>query len=159
MTEALYQRTDLHSVYLPIDQMLQIDRVLNATDHGIVCEMDLPGHWVFPMHFPNDPIFPGSLLIEAAGQAVAIWGWHHGLRGKPRMAKVNAEFDSPVLISDGVITFKAKIRQRKHICLGTVEVLAQGRKVATIEPVIVVVADTKADLPISEKTPCESLRN
>jgi len=121
--------------------MLQIDRVLEVTADRIVCEMDLPGHWVFPMHFPNDPIFPGSLLIEGAGQAVAIWGWHHGLRGKPRMAKTSAEFESPVLMGDLTVVFDARVRQRKGICLGKVEVFAAGRKAASIDSVIAVVAD------------------
>ncbi|MGH7988814.1 MAG: 3-hydroxyacyl-ACP dehydratase FabZ family protein, partial [Limisphaerales bacterium] len=80
----IYSRSGLEVIFLPVKQMLQIDRVLTINEGHIVCEMDISRHWVFPMHFPSDPIFPGSLLIEAAGQVVAIWAWHVGLRGHPR---------------------------------------------------------------------------
>jgi len=141
VTVTSYERAALEATYLPRGQMLQIDRVRVVDDARIVCEMDVdPGHWVFPMHFPGDPIFPGSLLIEAAGQAVALWGWEAGLRGRPRMAKVSAEFENPVLAGDRTVTLDAVVRRRRNICLGTVTVTvsAGARRVATITPVIVV---------------------
>jgi len=138
-TSPLYQRKDLAQVFLPVGQMLQIDRVMQIADGNIICEMDLPLHWVFKLHFPDDPIFPGCLMIEAAGQAVAIWGWHSGLRGKPRMARVDAEYKSPVTPQDGVLTLVATIRQKRGICLGSVEMRVGDRVAATIRPVIAVV--------------------
>ena len=142
MTATRYQRADLGETFLPVGQMLQIDRVCQVDGERIVCEMDVdPEHWVFPMHFPGDPIFPGSLLIEAAGQAVALWGWEAGLRGRPRMAKVNAEFENPVLADDATLTLTAVVRRRRNICLGKVEILAGKRRVGTVEPVIVVLTD------------------
>jgi 3-hydroxymyristoyl/3-hydroxydecanoyl-(acyl carrier protein) dehydratase len=54
--------------------MRQISRVTAVDAEGIVGEMDLgDGHWVYPGHFPGDLIFPGCLLVEAAGQLVALW--------------------------------------------------------------------------------------
>ncbi len=100
--------------------------------------MDVWNHWVFPMHFPSDPIFPGSLLIEAAGQTVAVWAWHAGLRGRPRMLRVSAKFKSPVLQGDGTITFRAEVHQRKNICLGTVEVNSGDRAVAEVRSMIMI---------------------
>ena len=141
MNTPLYQRADLGAVFLPIGNMLQIDRVTDASDAHITCELDLAEHWVFPMHFPNDSIFPGSLLIEAAGQAVAIWGWHQGLRGKPRMANVSAEFSSPIVPTDLVVTFNARVRQRKNMCLGKVEITAAGRKTAAVQTMIVILPE------------------
>ncbi len=139
MTATRYERPELSATYLPVGQMLQLDRMVAVDDARIVCEMDVhPGHWVFPIHFPGDPIFPGSLLIEAAGQAVALWGWEAGLRGRPRMAKVSAEFQNPVLAGDRTVTLEAAVRRRRNICLGTVAVSAGARRVATITPVIVV---------------------
>ena len=141
MPATLYQRPDLGAIYLPVGQMLQIDRVLESTNGRIVGEMDIGSHWAFPMHFPTDPIFPGCLLIEAAGQLVAIWAWRAGLRGKPRMAKVSAEFKDAIVPGDAVITLTATVNMRRHICLGTVELTTRNRPVATVKPVIVIVAD------------------
>lgn len=141
MTVVHYERATLGATFLPIGQMLQLDRVTAVDDTSITAEMDVsPEHWVFPMHFPGDPIFPGCFLIEAAGQLVALWGWEAGLRGRPRMAKVSAEFESPVCAADKTVTLKGKVRRRRNMCFGTVNVVAGERTVATIETVIVVVA-------------------
>jgi 3-hydroxymyristoyl/3-hydroxydecanoyl-(acyl carrier protein) dehydratase len=139
--KAVYQRAELDAVYLPVHQMLQIDRVCEIDGSRLICEMDLDEHWVFPMHFPSDPIFPGSLLIEAAGQAVAIWAWENGLRGKPRMVKVQATFENPVLPEDHVVILSGTVRQRKNICMGRVELTAGGKKVAEIHPVLIIVPE------------------
>ncbi len=120
--------------------MLQLDRVCEISGERVVCEMDVSGHWVFPMHFPSDPIFPGSLLIEAAGQTVAIWAWHAGFRGRPRMAKVAARFESPVLPEDKMLTLVATVRQRKKVFVGTVGLFASERKVAQMELTIIVIS-------------------
>jgi len=137
----LFNREDLAKVYLPVGQMLQIDRVLSIEGPEIHAEMDLVGHWVFPLHFPNDPVFPGCLLIEAAGQLVAIWGWHAQLKGNPRMAKVSANFLRPIIPEQGVITLKSKIQIKRHVVRGNVQVFAGGELAAEIEPVIVIVKE------------------
>ena len=136
--DCIYNRSDLERIFLPVGQMLQIDRVCEIKDERLVCEMDLDGHWVFPMHFPKDPIFPGSLLIEAAGQATAIWAWHEKLRGRPRMVKVSATFETPVLPEDQVITIHASVRRRKCVCLGSVAFFVGERVVALIEPILII---------------------
>ena len=119
--------------------MLQIDRVRQIEGARIVCEMDLDrDHWVFSLHLPDDPVFPGCLLIEAAGQVVALWGWDAGLRGRPRMARVTAEFASAVRPGDAVLTLTAKVRRRRQICFGSVDILVGERRVATLDLTIVV---------------------
>lgn len=133
MRDFLYNRVDLSKVYLPIEQMLQIDRVSEVTTDGMSCEMDLTGHWVFPLHFPEDPIFPACLMIEAAGQAIAIWAWHHGVPGKPRLARVSASFNGGVKPEDELLSFEVKVRRRRNICFGVVELLCGKRQVATVE--------------------------
>jgi 3-hydroxymyristoyl/3-hydroxydecanoyl-(acyl carrier protein) dehydratase len=140
MTLPLYDRAALAQVYLPVGQMLQIDRVMEVTPDSIRAELDLAAHWVFPLHFPNDPIFPACLMIEAAGQTIAIWAWHHRLAGLPRLARVKASFDHEVRPGDGVLSFVAKMKQRRNICFGTVEIFAAGRCVATVEETLAVVA-------------------
>jgi len=138
----VYDRSDLETINLPIAQMLQISRVTEISEEHLVCEMDLAGHWVFPLHFPSDPIFPGSLLIEAAGQAVAIWAWHAGIRGRPRLTKVSAKFESPVGPDDGVVRIEAKIRRRKFACFGLVELFVLDRKVAEVTAMVIILPDS-----------------
>jgi 3-hydroxymyristoyl/3-hydroxydecanoyl-(acyl carrier protein) dehydratase len=133
MTQPLYVRSDLAQVYLPVQQMLQIDRVIEVTADTIRCELDLENHWVFPLHFPGDPIFPACLMIEAAGQAIAIWAWHHRVPGQPRLARVGASFSSAVRPDDGVLTFVGKVRKRKNICVGSVELFIGERRAAEVE--------------------------
>ncbi len=133
MPNILYNRDFLAQVYLPVENMLQIDRVTGITEDSISCEMNLTKHWVFPLHFPGDPIFPACLMVEAAGQAIAIWAWHHKLPGKPRLARITASFQSGVQPHDGVLSFKGTIRRRRNICLGKVELFCGDRQVATIE--------------------------
>ena len=120
LTAVTYQRADLGSMYLPVGNMLQIDRVISVDERRIVCEMDVhPSHWVFPLHFPGDPIYPGCLQIEAAGQVVAIWAWHNGVRGSPRLAKASAEFELPIRPQPEPVVFTGTIRLRRHqTCIG-----------------------------------------
>jgi 3-hydroxymyristoyl/3-hydroxydecanoyl-(acyl carrier protein) dehydratase len=136
-----YERSDLETIFLPVKQMLQIERVTSISDKGLVCEMDLAGHWVFEVHFPKDPIFPGTLLIEAAGQAVAVWAWHAGFRGRPRLGKVAAKFLAPVLPHHQTVTLVARVRSRKCVFAGFVELFVSEVKVAEIEPVVFVIPE------------------
>ena len=133
MITPVYSRADLAKVYLPVEQMLQIDRVTEVTADTIRCEMDLTSHWVFPLHFPGNPIFPACLMIEAAGQAIAIWAWHQKVPGNPRLARVGASFESAVRSEDGVLSFVGKLRKRRNICVGDVELFCGSRRVATVE--------------------------
>jgi 3-hydroxymyristoyl/3-hydroxydecanoyl-(acyl carrier protein) dehydratase len=137
MTKPVYNRADLAQVYLPIEHMLQIDRVMEVAADGMRCEMDLATHWVFPLHFPKDPIFPACLMIEAAGQAIAIWAWHHQVPGNPRLARVRATFESPVRREDDILSFVGKIRRRRNTCVGVVELFCDARRVAKVEEMLV----------------------
>jgi 3-hydroxymyristoyl/3-hydroxydecanoyl-(acyl carrier protein) dehydratase len=144
----VYIRSQLEKTFLPVGQMLQIDRVLEINGANMTCELDTFDHWVFPMHFPTDPIFPGSLLIEAAGQTVALWAWHTGLRGNPRMVKVDAKFEIPVRPADQTVVLKTRVRLKRNVCLGQVELFVMERnelfmterKIAEINPMIIVAA-------------------
>jgi len=136
-----YERSELSSTFLPVGQMLQIDRVFEIVNAHLVCELDVKDHWTFPMHFPSDPIFPGTLLIEAAGQAVAIWAWHTGARGRPRLAKVAAKFENPVLPGDETIRLEVSVRQRKNVFLGDVHLYVLDKKIAIVEPMVIIIPD------------------
>jgi len=136
-----YERSELGTTFLPVGQMLQIDRVFQIVNAHLVCEVDVKGHWTFPIHFPSDPIFPGTLLIEAAGQAIAIWAWHIGARGRPRLGKVSAKFENPVLPDDETIRLEVSVRQKKNVFLGDVNLYVLDKKIAAVKAMIIIVPE------------------
>ena len=132
---------DVDRSFLPIAQMRQITRVTAFEGASIVGEADLgPQHWVWPQHFPDDPIFPGSLMIEAAGQLVALWAWGNDARGRPRMVRAGAEFHSPVSRRTPKLVLKGEVRRRRHLYFGTVRIWAGQTQAASIEAVIAVLS-------------------
>ena len=141
----MYDETDLAKMFLPIGEMLQVHTIADITEENItgerrLSELDL----IFPLHFPGDPIFPGSLLIEGAGQIIAIWGWHNGLRGKPRLVKVTAEFKSPVYAHDKKVTYSGTMTKRNNIVMGNVNISVDERYVGKVVATIVVLETCKS---------------
>jgi 3-hydroxymyristoyl/3-hydroxydecanoyl-(acyl carrier protein) dehydratase len=132
---------DIDATFLPTGHMRQVARVVRLEGPEIEGEVDLgAGHWVFPEHFPGDPIFPGSLLIEAAGQLVALWAWANGQRGRPRLVRCSAEFHSPVGPSALCVSLRAEVRRKRHLHFSTIEIWAEATHLATLEAVLAVLA-------------------
>ena len=130
---------DIDATFLPIGQMRQVSRVIRLEGPTIEAEVDLGSdHWVFREHFPGDPIFPASLIIEAAGQLVALWAWANGLRGRPRLVRTSAEFKHPVGPKAARITLVAQVRRKRHIHFGKIEILEQERHLGLAEAVLAV---------------------
>ncbi len=130
---------DVEGSFLPVAQMRQVSRVIEFKGASIIGEAELgPHHWVWAQHFPEDPIFPGSLIIEAAGQLVALWAWGNGARGRPRMIRAGAEFKSPVSCSTRKLVLKGEVRRKRHLYFGTVEIWAGDTQVAGVEAVLAV---------------------
>ncbi len=130
---------DLDTTFLPVAQMRQISRVTSLAGPRITAIVDLgPNHWVYPYHFPHDPIFPGTLIIEAAGQLVALWAWANGHRGRPRLVRTSASFHQPVTQSTPRLELHAEVRGKRHLQFGSVDVLAEGLQVARVEAVLAV---------------------
>jgi 3-hydroxymyristoyl/3-hydroxydecanoyl-(acyl carrier protein) dehydratase len=130
---------DLNDTFLPIGQMRQITAVSAFHEQTIVCEMELSHHWTYPMHFPNDPILPGCLMIEAAGQVTALWAWLNGQRGKPRLVKTTADFRAPAGPEHKLLTFRARVRKKRFLNFGTIMVLIGETEIATIENCLAIV--------------------
>lgn len=131
---------DLDSTFLPTGEMRQITRVTALQDGRIEGEVDIGmEHWVYPQHFPGDPIFPGSLIIEAAGQLVALWAWAQGQRGRPRLVRTGAEFRQPVDQATPGLVLRGEVRRKRHLFFGTVEVTASDVHVASVTAVLAVV--------------------
>lgn len=144
---------DLDATFLPVAQMRQITRVAALEGIGIEGEVELgPNHWVWQQHFPGDPIFPGTLLIEAAGQLIALWAWGQGARGRPRLVRTRAEFHSPVGQWAPSLLLKGEVRRKRHLNFGTVQIFSEGTLVATVEAVLVVLAE-RSHSERSEESP------
>lgn len=124
----------LTDVFLPVGHMLQLTDIVSIDGERIVCRQDLAkSDWLFQVHFPGDPIFPGSLMIEGAGQLVAVWMYASGYRGKPRLVKASGEFKSPLLPQDGSVTYTGTVQRRGKLCIGQVALTVGDRLVATSE--------------------------
>jgi len=131
---------DIDATYLPIQLMRQIARVTALDGPTIIGEVDLGStHWVYAQHFPGDPIFPGTLIIEAAGQLVALWAWADGQRGRPRLVKTSAEFRAPVEIADPQLVLDAVVKRKRHLNFAEVTVRTQRQVVANVSMVLAVV--------------------
>lgn len=129
----------LDRTFLPVGQIRQISRVTALDGIAIEGEVELgPDHWVWRQHFPNDPIFPGTLMIEAAGQLIALWAWNQGARGRPRLVRTGAEFQNPVGRWSPGLLLKGAVRRKRHLYFGDVEIFSEQTRVATVEAVLVV---------------------
>ena len=114
-------------VPLPLPDMLMVDRIVEINRqsgiHGkgeIVGELDLnPNLWFFQCHFKNDPIMPGSLIIDALFQLIGFYlGWL-GHEGKGRALSCGKiKFQEEVLPGAEKLVYNVsvkKIRERDMI--------------------------------------------
>lgn len=130
---------DLDQTFLPVGQMRQLTDVASFGADEIVCGMRLEKHWTYPIHFPDDPILPGSLIIEAAGQTTALWAWLSGQRGRPRMLKANAVFRLPARPEHCALTLRATIKRKRNLNFGAVSVRIGDQEIATVDNCIAVI--------------------
>lgn len=130
---------DIDATFLPVAEMRQVSRVTQLEGAAIAGEMDLgEGHWVYAQHLPHDPIFPGSLMIEAAGQVVALWAWAGGQRGRPRLVRTSAEFHSPVGPGSPRLRLCAVVRHKRTLNFGAVAVWDGAIQVASVDVILAV---------------------
>jgi 3-hydroxymyristoyl/3-hydroxydecanoyl-(acyl carrier protein) dehydratase len=132
---------DIDATFLPTGHMRQVSRVTEIDGPMIAGEVDLgSGHWVYGEHLPGDPIFPGTLMIEAAGQLVALWAWSLGQRGRPRLVRAEAEFLHGVEPHAPRLTLRAQVRRKRNIQFASVKLHAGETEVATVNVVLAVMA-------------------
>lgn len=69
------------SAQLPVPPMLMFDRITTISREGgangkghMAAELDIhPALWFFQCHFPNDPVMPGCLGLDALWQMVGFY--------------------------------------------------------------------------------------
>lgn len=71
-------------------KLLMISRILQVDPQGglwglgqILGELDIdPQHWIFEAHFKNDPVMPGTMLVEGCSQVIFFYMYYLGLHTK-----------------------------------------------------------------------------
>ena len=129
---------------LPAPPMLMMDRIseisLDGGTHGkghVVGELDIEASlWFFDCHFPDDPVMPGCLGLDAMWQMVGFWlGWS-GSPGKGRALGVGGvKFRGDITPATKLVRYEVDLRQvrRGRLVLGVADgrLLADGACVYT----------------------------
>lgn len=95
--------------------------------------------WFFQGHFPNQPIMPGVLIIEALAQAAGVLAQYSARLDKPKdktttneelvyfMSITEAKFRQPVLPGDKLELHVQKERQRGNVWKFKGEAIVNGK--------------------------------
>ena len=120
--------------------MLLIDRVIDFTPgkslHAIKnVSINEP---IFTGHFPNQPIFPGVLILEAMAQATGLLGFKTvENRSENELylfaAVDNARFKQPVIPGDTMHLHVEFLKERRNIWKFSAEARVDGKVVCSAE--------------------------
>ena len=127
---------------LPKDNMLMVDRITNITADGgeygkgeVIAELDItPDLWFFDCHFPNDPVMPGCLGLDALWQLIGFFLTWSGNPGHGRaLGAKEVKFAGMVVPSAKMVRYEIDIRRmmRKPLILGIGDGIlsVDGRKI------------------------------
>lgn len=104
----------------PTDEMRMVDRIVRIHDkegqfkHGMVAgELDInPDLWFFSCHFPNDPVMPGCLGLDAMWQLTGFYLSWLGHTGHCRALGVGSvRFLGQILQSCRLVEYQVNIRR------------------------------------------------
>lgn len=89
----------------------------------------------FQGHFPNYPIMPGVLIVEAMAQVAGILAFHSGAKGNTIyfMSIEKAKFRKPVVPGDQLRFEITIIQQRNNVWKFSAETFVEGKLVAEAE--------------------------
>jgi trans-AT polyketide synthase/acyltransferase/oxidoreductase domain-containing protein len=105
-----------HPGALSAPQLSMIDEVVRVEPGGgpdglgeILAAKEIdPSHWVFPLHFKNDPVLPGVLYCEGCYQVLAFYAYFCGLH------RSFADFDVVGLPNESTKTrFLGQVRPKR----------------------------------------------
>jgi 3-hydroxyacyl-[acyl-carrier protein] dehydratase/trans-2-decenoyl-[acyl-carrier protein] isomerase len=140
---------------LPVGNMLMLDRIVEINDTGgahgkgeIIAELDIrPDLWFFSCHFPEDPVMPGCLGLDAMWQLVGFYlGWRGNLGKGRALGAGEVKFSGEILPTHRKVVYQlslSRVIERKlvmGIADGTVSVdgkeiyVTNGLKVGLFTP-------------------------
>ena len=105
---------------LPAPPMLMMDRITDISGDGgahgkghVLAEFDItPDLWFFECHFPNDPVMPGCLGLDAMWQLV---GFYLGWRGNPGRGRAlgsgEVKFTGQILPTAKKVTYHISLKR------------------------------------------------
>lgn len=97
--------------FLLVDRILEVDPKVKATG---LKNVTINEHF-FQGHFPDNPIMPGVLIVEAMAQVSGILAFHSGAEGNAVyfMSIEKAKFRKPVVPGDQ-LRFEVSILQQRN---------------------------------------------
>ncbi len=131
---------------LPLPNMLMLDRITGISDTGgrygrgeVEAEFEVnPDSWFFACHFVDDPVMPGSLVLDGLCQLLGFYlGWK-GYKGKGRALGIGeVKYKGEIVPTSGILTYHLDIRRivKRPIAMAVAdgEVLLQGHAVHTAQ--------------------------
>ncbi|MEM8770084.1 MAG: bifunctional 3-hydroxydecanoyl-ACP dehydratase/trans-2-decenoyl-ACP isomerase [Pseudomonadota bacterium] len=105
---------------LPVPQMLMFDRITQIAEtsgaygKGVIeAELDInPDLWFFDCHFPNDPVMPGSLGVDALWQLIGFFLTWAGNPGRGRaLGGKEIKFSGMVVPSIKIVRYRIDMRR------------------------------------------------
>lgn len=123
-----YQLANPTDQLLSSHKLLMLNRILKVERTGgiwqlgqILGEVDIdPNHWVFKAHFKNDPVLPGTMLVEGCNQVALFYMYYLGLHTQfsrfkatwvPHICKSKAKFRGEVKRKHSKVQFRVSIKE------------------------------------------------
>lgn len=125
-------REDIQKILPHRPPFLMIDRVIEANSERVVAIKDvLADEFFFEGHFPNNPIMPGVLIVEAMAQTCLIlYSYNFEIEDLLYLVKEKSHFYHPVYPGDQLRIVAKKIKCLKKMGLATAEAFVDVQKVA-----------------------------
>ena len=135
MTKALMDVDEIRRLLAHRYPILLVDRVLELKEHELVAIKLVSANEPFLQgHFPNLPIMPGVLILEALAQAAGIWLMQTNAEARQRLPVLSgidrARFRRPVRPGD-VLELRLRIdRARRNLIRFEGTAVVDGETVA-----------------------------